>query len=120
MICYLAQPYSVNSDESIRERRYQYALKKVAEYMNQGYNVFSPILNSHMPAVQYGLPNNWEFWKKIDKEYIAVCGELWVLKMKDWDKSVGVEAELAYAMQIGLPITFIECPDEFEELNKVA
>lgn len=107
MIIYLAQPYSINADETLREERYQVAVRKVAEYMNQGYNVFSPILNSHMPSVQYGLPCTWDYWERIDKEYLAVCGEVWVLCLPGWSESRGVQAELAYAEQIGLKIKYI-------------
>lgn len=120
MISYLGQPYSVNSDEVVRERRYKYAVKKVAEYLNQGYNVFSPILNSHAPAVEHSLPNTWSFWANIDKEYLALCGEMIVLKMDEWEKSVGLAAEIEYAKAIGIPIVYVECPDEFEMIEKVA
>jgi len=115
LISYLAQPYSINSTPEIRERRYQYAVKKVAEFMNNGYNIFSPILNSHEPSVQHGLPCTWDFWSRIDKEYIAVCGEVLVLMMEGWQDSVGLNAEVEYAQQIGLPIKYIECSDEFLE-----
>lgn len=108
MIIYLAQPYSINADAALREERYQVAVKKVAEYMNQGYNVFSPILNSHSPSVQYGLPCTWDFWQKVDREYIAICGEMWVLCLPDWDKSVGVKEEIEYANLIGIPVKYIE------------
>lgn len=107
MIVYLAQPYSINADAALREQRYQVAVKKVAEYMNQGYNIFSPILNSHAPSVQYGLPFDWEYWERVDKEYIAVCGELWVLCLDGWKDSRGVKAEVAYAEQVGLKIKYI-------------
>lgn len=118
---YLAQPYSINSDESIRERRHDYAVKKVAEYLSKGYNVFSPILNSHLPALRHNLPNDWNFWQNIDKTYIALCSELWVLMMDQWERSVGLTAEIKYAESIGIPIKYIECPDEFEqELEEVA
>ena len=108
MIIYLAQPYSINADENLREERYQIAVKMVAKFMNEGYNIFSPILNSHEPARQYGLPNTWEYWERVDKEYIAICGELWVLCLPGWLESKGVAAEIEYAEQIGIPIKYIE------------
>lgn len=117
---YLAQPYSINSTPEIRHQRYLYGLKKTAEYTKLGLAVFSPIVSSHLMTLEHDMPCTWDFWKTVDEKFLDASSEVYCLKMKDWDKSVGVEAELAYAMQIGLPITFIECPDEFEELNKVA
>lgn len=108
MIIYLAQPYSINSDEKLREERYQVAVKKVAEYMNQGYNVFSPILNSHMPSVQYGLPCTFSYWENVDYEYISVCGEVWVLMLEGWKESVGVRKEIAFAEEKGIPVRYIK------------
>jgi len=115
VISYMAQPYSINSTPEIRERRYKYAVKMVAKLLNEGYNVFSPILNSHEPSVQHSLPCTWDFWAKIDKEYIAVCGEVIVLMMDEWEQSVGLAAEVEYAKAIGLPIKYVECKDEFVE-----
>ena len=64
---YLAIPYS-----GIQESSYEQANKATAELMSgdKGVNVFSPITHSH-PLTKHGVRGDWEFWKKIDFQFIA-------------------------------------------------
>ena len=56
----------------------------------------------------------FSFWKKHDLNYIDASDEVWVLKMPGYTESVGICAEIDYAMKWGKPVKFIECED-YEE-----
>lgn len=110
-VIYLASVYSLDSDEELREKRYQYVLAKTAELSKAGLVVISPIVHSHPMAVHHNMPKTWDFWEKIDRALIDVCSEVWVLKMDGWEKSTGVTAEVAYAQQTDKPVKYLEAYD---------
>lgn len=103
---YLASPYS-HPETAVREQRFRTACMATAELMKRGENVFSPIVHSH-PLVVHGLPNTWEFWQRVDREYLERCEKLVVLMLAGWQESVGVQAEIAIATELRLPIVFLD------------
>ena len=103
---YLAAPYT-SSDPAVCEARFEAACRAAAELIRQGNRVFSPISHSHA-ICRYGLPLNWEFWQRIDLEFLSQCSEVAVLKLPGWAQSVGVQAEIAAARAMGKPVTFLE------------
>jgi hypothetical protein len=111
---YLASPYS-SPDPKVREWRYQQACRATAKLLQQGLVVISPIVHSH-PLVAHGLPTTWAFWSRIDGEYLAHCKVLAVLTLPGWQESVGVQAEIRRALELGLPVMFIE-PSEIAALD---
>jgi hypothetical protein len=103
---YLASPYS-HDVSAVREMRFRRACWATAELMKRGENVFSPIVHSH-PLVVHGLPNTWEFWQRVDRDYLEHCEQLVVLMLDGWRESVGVQAEIAIAREFHLPIEFLD------------
>lgn len=103
---YLASPYS-HQDPAIVHRRYVAACKATAELMKWGEHVFSPIAHSHVVAEVGDFHTGWEFWQKIDFEWIRMCGYVYVLMLDGWDRSVGVTAELRYALSLQIPVTWV-------------
>lgn len=103
---YLAIPYSGMAKSS-----YNQANKFTAKVMNMGYNPFSPITHSH-PLTSFGVPGDWEFWQKIDLDWIDVCDEVWVLIPEEGvekvRQSTGVNAEIKYAKNIGKPVHYFQ------------
>jgi hypothetical protein len=108
MIYYLASPYT-HKDEDVRERRYNAACRATAELIRRGFIVISPIVHSH-PLTKYGLPGDWNYWEKVDREIISRCDCVLVLALPGWDESKGVLAELKIAEELGKPIGFIYVP----------
>ena len=94
---YLAIPYSSID----HELSFMIANKKTAELMNLGHVVYSPISHSHIIAKDHDLPKGWEFWEQIDRQFIAWCDELWVIKLEGWKESTGVKAEIIIALEMG-------------------
>jgi len=107
MITYLASPYS-HSDHMIRETRFQQVCMVAAHLMRTSDKiVFSPIAHTH-PIAQYKMPKNWEFWERFDREFLAICGELLVLKLDGWRYSKGVTAEIKIMESLNKPISYME------------
>lgn len=106
---YLATPYSrypAGQDAAFVE-----ACEAVATLMRRGLHVFSPIAHSHPVAEHGGLdPLCADIWLPLDLAVLEKCSGMIVLKMPGWDKSDGVRAEIAHAMNHGVPITYLTWP----------
>lgn len=107
MIIYLAAPYK-HEKESVIEYRVDQVNKKAAQLMEQGYIIFSSVSHSH-PISKYCQvdPCNSDFWLKQDLPFLHVCDELWIYRLQGWDKSVGIQKEIEYAIRLGKPIRYI-------------
>ena len=103
---YLASPYT-HPDPLVITRRYEAACRAAAELIRQGKTVFSAISHGHGIA-RYGLPIDWPFWERHNRRYLESCEEVVVLMLDGWQKSVGVQAEIAVARELGKPVTFLQ------------
>lgn len=104
---YLASPYSTNADETLMEYRFQKTKEVVVKYLKQGYNVLSPVIYSHNLNKEFNISCEWDYWCKIDLDILKRCDELWVLTLPGYKESVGVQAEIKYASEFGIPIYYI-------------
>jgi nucleoside 2-deoxyribosyltransferase len=102
---YLASPYS-HPDAGVREQRFRAACRATAALFHAGRTLFSPIAHSH-PMVEHGLPTNWEFWQRCNVEHLQRCDELVILTLDGWQESVGVQAEIRIAGELGKPVSFL-------------
>jgi hypothetical protein len=102
---YLACPYS-HHDESVRDQRFLAACRATAELIREGHTVFAPVLIGHSLANE-GLPGDWEFWEPHDREQLEQASAVVVLMLPGWEESVGVQAEIEIARNLGLPIVFM-------------
>lgn len=102
---YLASPYS-HPDAAVREHRFQMACRAAARLMRDGHTVFPPICHSH-PIAQYGLPTDWSFWERQDREHLARCDEVVVLLLDGCRESRGVRAEIRLAEALGKPVRYL-------------
>jgi hypothetical protein len=113
-LVYLATPYSYkHADptfvEAVKELRFQACTRASGWLMNTyGWNVFSPITHSHpMHKFCPNIRGDWEFWKKVDLEYIALSNKIVVLCLPGWEKSTGVTAELTEARRLDIPVIYM-------------
>lgn len=106
---YLASPYT-HPDAAIREQRFHTVCRAAAALMRSGHMVFSPIAHSH-PIAMHGLPTTWDFWERVDREYLRRCDELVVLTLDGWKQSRGVQAEVRIAGDLGKPVRHL-APEE--------
>ncbi len=112
---YLASPYT-HPDGDVRQARFDAVCRAAAELMRQGKTVFCPVAHSHAIA-RYGLPLDWRYWGRHDRRYLEVCDEVVVLTLDGWQESVGVQAEIAIARELGKPVRFLE-PARLREQTK--
>ena len=112
-LVYLCSPYS-HSDLAIRQARFDAACRAAAKLIRQGRVIFSPIAHSHV-LCQYGLPLDWQFWEQLDRRFLDLCDEVVVLMLDGWRESVGVQAEIAIARELGKPVTYLRVADQAEE-----
>jgi hypothetical protein len=116
---YLAIPYS-----GMVESSYEQANKAAAELMSgsEDINVFSPITHSH-PLTKYGVRGDWEFWKKVDFQFIDWAEEVWVIVPEEGIKrvlmSVGVIAEINYANESKKPVKYLKRNTKTDKLEEV-
>ena len=78
--------------------------------LRAGQVVFSPIVHSH-PLVEYGLPPDWDFWQRCDREHLQHCDEVFVLMLDGWRDSAGVQAEVRLAEELGKPVSYLDPED---------
>ncbi len=107
---YLASPYSHN-DSTVREHRYREACRAVVHLLRQGCMVFSPVVHSH-PLVAFGLPSDWAFWERVDREHLKRCDDVVVLTLDGWQESVGLAAEIRIATELGKPFRYLTLEPE--------
>jgi nucleoside 2-deoxyribosyltransferase len=105
---YLASPYS-HSEAEVRDERFRDACRAAARLIAAGHVVFSPIVHGH-PLVRHGLPTDWPFWERFDRNHLARCDEVVVLMLDGWRESVGVAAEIRIAAELGKPVRYL-APD---------
>jgi len=105
-LTYLACAYS-HDDAMVKEERFKLASRVAARLIKEGKMVFSPISHFHPMEVYGGLPGGWDFWERIDGEYISRSKEMFVLMSDGWRHSVGLWAEVSMAEKFGIPVTYI-------------
>ena len=98
---YLATPYT-HEDPAVMQRRFEVANSTAAKLMQGGFHVFSPISHTHPIALAGDLPHGWDYWKEYDERMLRACQQIMVLMQEGWERSVGVQAEIKIARQLGL------------------
>lgn len=106
-IVYLAVPFSSEDKEVMKERVLK-VNKCAGKLLLEGHVVFSPI-SMHVPIKDVcDLPGTWEYWERVDRAFLERCSHLFVLKLDGWKTSVGVQAEIKIAKDLGLPVIYLE------------
>lgn len=104
---YLGSPYS-SPDPAIQQQRFERVTQAAAWLMQHGQSVFSPITHSHNIEQHFSYRRDWEFWAKQDLPLMQACDELFILTLEGWERSIGVQAEIEHARELGIPVTFME------------
>ena len=103
---YLASPYT-RPDPAGRQWRFEAASRATARMIREGMFVFSPVVHSH-PLTRHRLPGDWDFWQRYDRAHLVRCNEFMVLALDGWRESKGVQAEMAIATELSMPVRMVE------------
>ena len=116
-LIYLATPYS-HPDWEVKKQRYKEACVMAAKLMENGNLVFCPIAHSH-PIETYGMPElkSGDWWLRQDFAILEHCDELVIYMMPGWDVSYGVNKEIEFARNKGIPIVYIKDKELEEQLE---
>ncbi len=95
------------ADSGLRKQRIDLVSRFCAEKMREGIVVFCPLIHNYH-ILKYGLPIGWAYWEKFNKKLLEKCNRLYVLKLEDWENSVGIQAEVAIARKLNIPIEYHE------------
>lgn len=113
-LVYLGSAYT-HSSEKVMEQRFNSVCKTAGILFNKGLHVFCPIAMSHPIKVNSTLNGDWKTWADFDERMLGLCTDFWVICSEGWKTSVGLTAEIKYALKNKIPITFI---DEFGQKMK--
>jgi hypothetical protein len=64
--------------------------------------------------------NKWrhyerQIWQRHDHRYLEACDEVVVLMLDGWQQSIGVQAEISAARELGKPVTFLSAAGQAEQ-----
>ena len=104
---YLATPYS-DASPNVMSARFVLACKVAGELLDRGEVVFSPIAHGHPISLYSGAARDWRFWANSCREMIGLASKVIVVRMPGWDKSKGVAAEIAIALELGKPVEYMD------------
>lgn len=109
-LIYLATPYtSYDPDHekafAVQRERYLKARAAQIELLSVGTHVYSPIVACHYLTGILG--HTFQDWQAYNYNLIDRCDELWVLRLPGWDNSVGVLAEIHYALEHNKPVSYL-------------
>ncbi len=108
---YLACPFR-HPDPFVQKKRCAATHYVAAQLSLQGKHVFSPLTHNEIliELTQDVIPG--EQWMQFDLAILAICKQLYVLKMDGWQSSKGVAREIAFAKENGISIHEIDPPEE--------
>lgn len=95
---YLCHPYSAQTIEG-RISNFKLCCKRSAKLLLNGYNIFSPIVHSHLiemassEMLKWSAKDRWKFWINIDIALLEYVGFTGVILAPGWGASQGCQME---------------------------
>lgn len=108
-IFYIATPYSQYAQG--REQAWRDACAAAATLIKRGLFVFSPVAHSH-PIAEFGDidPLCHKTWMPLDLAMLDECAGLVVVMMPGWRESIGVQREIAHAIETDKSVCYLSWP----------
>lgn len=95
---YLGTPYS-HENQAIMYFRYAVNKEMTAMFLKEGKFVYSPIVHNYDIAREFNFPTGFEPWKEFDLHMVDLSHTVYVLTLPGWERSVGLQAEMEYAIK---------------------
>lgn len=107
IVVYLAAPFS-HPDDAVKQQRFDNINKAAHVLFEQGLAVYSPISMCWPIAKAHGMPTDFAWWGWYNRLMISRCDKLIVLKLDGWEESIGVQAEIKIAEELGIPVEYMD------------
>jgi hypothetical protein len=104
---YLGLPYT-DDDPAVEDWRAEISNMIAVDLTKQGRIIFAPISAWHHLARKYKLPGTFEYWLKLDEEFIRVSKKLLIITLPGWKESTGVTEEIKLAKKYHVPMEYID------------
>jgi len=123
LVVYLASPYALvvkskeiglnrpdytEQDKALRVKRFEAVNDVAGKLIKCGFAIISPISQSHPIALQSDIEGKFESWADMDYNLISRCDMIMVFCQDGWKDSVGVQKEIAFALQKDIPVLYID------------
>lgn len=112
---YLAAPYTMNNTAppAMRQWRYEAVTKVASGLMQAGITVYSPVSHGYaMSHVGKVGVQTTEWWLNHCIGMLSRASGLFVLRLPEWNKSLGVQTEIQFAEANNIPIIYIDCDED--------
>lgn len=104
---YLGLPYT-NGSRFMLNFRAEISNLIASELVKEGRIIFAPISAWHHIAMKYDLPTSFEYWARLDEEFIKISKKLLIIRLPGWRESSGIELELSLADKYDVPVEYID------------
>lgn len=104
---YLGLPYS-DKNPLVEDWRAEVSNVIAVDLTKQGRIIFAPISAWHHIAKKYELPGTFEYWLKLDEEFIKISKKLLIITLPGWKESKGVTEEIKLAKKYNIPVERID------------
>lgn len=120
LLWYVASPYSHPRKRVMQHRAamVDYIMAKLYEKYKVA--LIPPILISRVIKECLGdsIGTDFKEWKKVDLKYISRCDAVIVVMLPGWKESIGVKAEILFALRNQIPVKYFDTDLlEFVELK---
>lgn len=105
---YIASPYSHPSKLIMYERCHQITCIGARLTKIYGYAFILPILTSVQLQQVEDFDHTFNQWRTIDLTFIMRVDEVWVVMLPGWEESIGVTAEIDFAIKNNIPVKFLD------------
>lgn len=119
-IIYIAGPYTSHATgyrtQNLEQgSRANVLTRYAATLMEEGWAVFSPVTHGHAIWMASGcaLGRTAAAWADVNDPIMALCTEIHVVRIRGWDRSVGVRREIEHFAQRMIAPLFVDLPVEF-------
>tara|TARA_Y100000310_G_scaffold324033_1_gene385360 strand:+ start:31 stop:396 length:366 start_codon:yes stop_codon:yes gene_type:complete len=89
------------------EAAYRDACVALARLLKRGVPVFCPVAHTYGAQQQGSIPNDHEFWMKVDRPLMEAAAGMIVLKMPGWKASEGLKYEVKVFDAAKKPVIFL-------------
>jgi hypothetical protein len=112
-LIYLANAYSSNLEDPDAAALQRSQRRQLESFVGgklkkrYGVTVLLPIAISAAMAELCQFGTGFDEWKDDDLNFISRCDEVWVLTSDGWIESIGVQAEVKFALDNKIPIKYV-------------